>query len=302
MLKTFITQQGIKSATKEEQAQITSQVTGQIGWRREGIKYRRNELFLDVLEYVNLLMSPQGQVLSAHVAGKVVMKSFLSGEKFLEHLSSILFNNLLSPGMPECKFGINDKIVMEAKGGRGGITGNAEAETSRSGKPVVVIDDCQFHQCVKLSKFETEHSISFIPPDGEFELMRYRTTKDISLPFRVIPLVREVGRTKMEVKVVLKSNFKPSLLGQKIEVKIPTPLNTSGVQLICLKGKAKYKASENAIVWKIKRMAGMKETQLSAEIELLETDTKKKWTRPPISMNFEVPFAPSGFKVRINLS
>jgi AP-2 complex subunit mu-1 len=262
VLKTFITQQGIKSATKEEQAQITSQVTGQIGWRREGIKYRRNELFLDVLEYVNLLMSPQGQVLSAHVAGKVVMKSFLSG-------------------MPECKFGINDKIVMEAKG-RGGISGNAEAETSRSGKPVVVIDDCQFHQCVKLSKFETEHSISFIPPDGEFELMRYRTTKDISLPFRVIPLVREVGRTKMEVKVVLKSNFKPSLLGQKIEVKIPTPLNTS----------------ENAIVWKIKRMAGMKETQLSAEIELLETDTKKKWTRPPISMNFEVPFAPSGFKVR----
>lgn len=60
VLKTFITQQGIKSQTKEEQAQITSQVTGQIGWRREGIKYRRNELFLDVLEYVNLLMSPQG--------------------------------------------------------------------------------------------------------------------------------------------------------------------------------------------------------------------------------------------------
>lgn len=48
---------------------------------------------------------------------------------------------------------------------------------------------------------------------------------------------------------------------------------------------------------RIKRMAGMKETQLSAEIELLETDAKKKWTRPPISMNFEVPFAPSGFKV-----
>lgn len=204
---------------------------------------------------------------------------------------------------------------MEAKG-KGGLGSTSDSDPARSGKPVVVIDDCQFHQCVKLSKFETEHSISFIPPDGEFELMRYRTTKDISLPFRVIPLVREVGRTKMEVKVVLKSTFKPSLLGQKIEVKIPTPLNTSGVQLICLKGKAKYKASENAIVWKyvllihfktilmmyylfrIKRMAGMKETQLSAEIELLETDTKKKWTRPPISMNFEVPFAPSGFKVR----
>jgi len=270
ILKTFITQQGVKSATKEEQTAITSQVTGQIGWRKEGIKYRRNELFLDVMEYVNLLMSPQGQVLSAHVAGKIQMKSYLSG-------------------MPECKFGINDKIVMDSKG--------KPAEESKS-KSAIAIDDCQFHQCVKLSKFETEHAISFIPPDGEHELMRYRTTKDISLPFRVIPLVREVGRSKLEVKVVVKSNFKPSLLAQKLEIRIPTPLNTSGVQLICMKGKAKYKASENAIVWKIKRMGGMKESQISAEIELLETETKKKWTRPPISMNFEVPFAPSGFKVR----
>ncbi|CAK9291885.1 unnamed protein product [Gordionus sp. m RMFG-2023] len=275
ILKTFITQQGIKSQSREEQAQITSQVTGQIGWRREGIKYRRNELFLDVLEYVNLLMSAQGQVLSAHVAGKVIMKSYLSG-------------------MPECKFGINDKIVMESKSGKS----STDDISKSSNKTAIAIDDCQFHQCVKLTKFETEHSISFIPPDGEFELMRYRTTKDISLPFRVIPLVKEIGRNKMEVKVAIKSNFKPSLLAQKIEVRIPTPLNTSGVQLICMKGKAKYKASENAVVWKIKRMAGMKDSQISAEIELLQTNDKKKWTRPPISVNFEVPFAPSGLKVR----
>merc|ERR1719322_1489816 len=271
ILKTFITQQGIESASREEQAAITSQVTGQIGWRREGIKYRRNELFLDVLEYVNLLMSPQGQVLSAHVAGKVVMKSYLSG-------------------MPECKFGINDKIVVDSKGKSG-----EEANRSKSS---IAIDDCQFHQCVKLSKFETEHAISFIPPDGEYELMRYRTTKDISLPFRVIPLVREVGRTKMEVKVVLKSNYKQSILGQKIEVRILTPPTTAGVQLICQKGKAKYKTSENAILWKIRRMAGMKECTITAEIELLPAKESKKWTRPPISLNFEVPFSCSGLKVR----
>lgn len=45
-------------------------------------------------------MSQQGQVLSAHVAGKVAMKSYLSG-------------------MPECKFGINDKITIEGKGRSG---------------------------------------------------------------------------------------------------------------------------------------------------------------------------------------
>ena len=40
--------------------------------------------------------------------------------------------------------------------------------------------------------------------------------------------------------------------------------------------------------FRIKRMGGMKECQLLAEIELLNTNDKKKWTWPPISMNFEV--------------
>jgi len=42
------------------------------------------------------------------------------------------------------------------------------------------------------------------------------------------------------------------------------------------------------LLFRIKRMGGMKECQLSAEIELLSTNEGKKWTRPPISMNFEV--------------
>ncbi|VDQ10137.1 unnamed protein product [Trichobilharzia regenti] len=50
---------------------------------------------------------------------------------------------------------------------------------------------------------------------------------------------------------------------------------------------------------RIRRISGMKDCQLSAEIELLQaSDKQKRWMRPPISMNFEVPFAPSGFKVR----
>lgn len=45
-------------------------------------------------------------------------------------------------------------------------------------------------------------------------------------------------------------------------------------------------------------MAGLKEAQLTAEIELLPSTENRKWQRPPISMNFEVPYAPSGLKVR----
>lgn len=50
----------------------------------------------------------------------------------------------------------------------------AKAKTPTGGleDSAVELDDCQFHQCVKLGKFDSDRSISFIPPDGEFELMR----------------------------------------------------------------------------------------------------------------------------------
>lgn len=38
----------------------------------------------------------------------------------------------------------------------------------------VELEDVKFHQCVRLSRFENDRTISFIPPDGEFELMSYR--------------------------------------------------------------------------------------------------------------------------------
>ncbi len=52
------------------------------------------------------------------------------------------------------------------------------------------------------------------------------------------------------VQIVLKSLFKGQLSAQKIEVRIPVPPNTSGVRINTLRGKAKHKTGENAIVWR----------------------------------------------------
>ena len=37
------------------------QVTGAVGWRKEGLRYKKNEVFLDVVETVSMLMSAQVQ-------------------------------------------------------------------------------------------------------------------------------------------------------------------------------------------------------------------------------------------------
>lgn len=54
---------------------------------------------------------------------------------------------------------------------------------------VAAVQDVTFHQCVNLGKFNTEKVVSFVPPDGEFELMKYRCQEGISLPFLVRPSV-----------------------------------------------------------------------------------------------------------------
>lgn len=46
----------------------------------------------------------------------------------------------------------------------------------------VSMEDVKFHQCVRLSRFESDRTISFIPPDGESELMSYRINTHVRLP------------------------------------------------------------------------------------------------------------------------
>lgn len=102
----------------EKLKQITVRATGAISWRAEDIKYRRNEVFIDIIESINVLLSNRGTVLKADVFGRVAVKTQLSG-------------------MPECKFGINDKLVMRGVG--------EESKQMKSADKGIMIDDIKFH-------------------------------------------------------------------------------------------------------------------------------------------------------------
>jgi Adaptor complexes medium subunit family len=49
-----------------------------------------------------------------------------------------------------------------------------ESQGRTKGK-AVDLEDMKFHQCVRLARFENDRTISFIPPDGAFDLMCVRT-------------------------------------------------------------------------------------------------------------------------------
>ncbi|XP_054039306.1 AP-1 complex subunit mu-2 [Rissa tridactyla] len=53
ILQEYITQEGNKLETSKSRVPTT--VTNAVSWRSEGIKYKKNEVFIDVIESVNLL-------------------------------------------------------------------------------------------------------------------------------------------------------------------------------------------------------------------------------------------------------
>ncbi|KAI9677450.1 MAG: hypothetical protein M1817_006404 [Caeruleum heppii] len=285
-LKMYITTEGVKSErTMEDTSRITMQATGALSWRRADVKYRKNEAFVDVIEDVNLLMSATGTVLRADVNGQIVMRAYLTGT-------------------PECKFGLNDRLLLE---GGDPITGSATTIGNKAGTKAtraaagsVTLEDCQFHQCVKLGKFDADRIISFIPPDGEFELMRYRATENVNLPFKVHAIVNELGRSRVEYSIAVRANYGSKLFATNVIVRIPTPLNTASISERTSQGRARYDPATNTLVWKIARFAGQSEFVLSAEAHLTPTtDRERKWSRPPLSLGFSLlMFTSSGLLVR----
>lgn len=184
-------------------------------------------------------MSVKGTILRAEVSGEVQVKALLSG-------------------MPECKFGMNDKLLMQREPPKPGQT-NADKGIS--------IDDLKFHQCVKLPKYDKERAITFTPPDGSFELMTYRITENINLPFKIIPVVKVEGK-KMEVHIKLKSIFDVSHFATNVALKVPCPKNTAVVNAQTQLGRAKYEPDQGGIVWRIKKFPGDQEAMLNCDIDL----------------------------------
>ena len=188
ILQEFITQDSHKLAVA---VRPPATVTNAVSWRSEGINYRKNECFLDVVESLNLLVSASGQVLHSEIVGQIKMRVYLSG-------------------MPELRLGLNDKILFE--------------NTGRQGRQKSVdLEDVKFHQCVRLSRFQSDRTISFIPPDGEFELMNYRLSTHVKPLIWIESVIERHSHSRVEYSIRARSQFKRRSTANNVEIIIPVP-------------------------------------------------------------------------------
>ncbi|XP_056606391.1 adaptor related protein complex 1 subunit mu 3 [Triplophysa dalaica] len=264
ILLEYITQQGHKLEVGAPRPPAT--VTNAVSWRSEGVKYRKNEVFMDVIESVNLLVSATGSILRSEILGNIKLKTLLSG-------------------MPELRLGLNDKVLFQ-------ITGR---EKNKS----VELEDVKFHQCVRLSRFENDRTISFIPPDGESELMSYRLNTTVKPLIWIESVIEKFSHSRVEIKVKARSQFKSRSTANNVSILVPVPSDADSPKFKTTTGQAKWVPEKNAVEWNIKSFPGGKEFMMRAHFGLPSVESDIMEAKPPITVKFEIPyFTVSGIQVR----
>jgi len=75
--------------------------------------------------------------------------------------------------------------------------------------------------------------------------MTYRITENINLPFKVMPVVQEYGKSRIEYSVKIRSIFDQTNFAQNVVVKIPVPKETENCKIYAVgTGKAKYESDK----------------------------------------------------------
>lgn len=271
LLQDYVTQ----TSYKLEVSQAVNTLTDKISWRPPGIYYRKNELFVDVIETVSCTLDAQGNSTAYAVDGKIAVKSFLSG-------------------MPQLKIGINDRTTSE--------TAQRKDVSKFRASRYVDFEDIKLHQCVDLEKFERERSIEFIPPDGDFDLFTYRVSLDGGKrkPLWLFDSDMTIkGRSRVVLSCKARSQYKKRQSCSYTEFIIPVPPDCDSPRFKSSHGGVVYAPEQQAIIWRLKHFGGGRDASMQAELLLPATGDAPKKPAAPIQIKFEVPgTTASGLEIR----
>lgn len=160
---------------------------------------KKNEVYVDVFEKLTVLFNAGGFLINSSIDGCIQLKSYLKGN-------------------PELKLILNDDIVV----------GRHNAKSSINS---VVLDDCNFNECVNTKDFETTKVLDISPPDGEFVVMNYRINSEFAPPFRIYPAIEEANNYKLQLRVRIKATFSQEHHAYQTLVKFAVPRQTVSINL-----------------------------------------------------------------------
>lgn len=278
---------GKRRSEKPSDAAATSlAVTGAVSWRPAGVRYARNAVFLDVLEAVDATLSASGALLFGSVSGCVRVRSELSGT-------------------PHCVMALNDSLRGAPQPGAPpadeDLTPGAPSRYAEATRRAALASSFTFHRCVRLRSGDGDderREVAFVPPDGEFELLRYRAPLDDATPppLKLISSVLQHGRTRLEIVCLVRTQLPAGAKATAVRVRLPLPRAAAAVTLRCggtARAKAKWLRAEDAVLWKLPELASGQEGTINVAVDLLPSviatsSQAARWTAPPAQLAFTV--------------
>eukprot|EP01091_Cochliopodium_minus_P014385 TRINITY_DN4876_c0_g4_i1.p1 TRINITY_DN4876_c0_g4~~TRINITY_DN4876_c0_g4_i1.p1 ORF type:complete len:419 (+),score=106.41 TRINITY_DN4876_c0_g4_i1:45-1301(+) len=185
------------------------------------------------------------------------------------------------------------------------VSGEVQSNCLLSGMPDLtliyknsrVLDDCSFHPCVRLKRWEVERVVSFVPPDGKFKLMSYRVQQGVSLPLYVKPQIH-FNKDGGSVSLMVGRKHSDKNI-EKISLTIPfsRSLGSSKIELTANYGKVKYDDSLKICRWEIDQLPKDKSPILEGKVSLAYGIPPPE-SNPVVIVDFEIQsWSASGISV-----
>eukprot|EP01083_Nonionella_stella_P073004 197103_1 len=173
------------------------------------------------------------------------------------------------------------------------LNGSLECSVRLSGAPDLslnfntprILNHVQLHRCVRISRWQKEKIISFVPPDGKFTLLKYRLSNAGQLPLDIEPIIR-LSKNQSTVKITINKTGAVDKSIDKILLEIPFPSQTLSFSLSANHGKVSQDEITKVVRWHVGRYPKDKTLTLEGTVAM-----PSDWSgsgSPNVRVGFEI--------------
>ncbi|XP_077098878.1 AP-4 complex subunit mu-1 [Siphateles boraxobius] len=221
----------------------------------------KNEIFVDVIERLSVVIGSNGVLMKADIQGEIRIKCFL-------------------PTCSEMRIGLNEELNI----GKSQLKGYSSA---------VRVDECRFHQAVKLDEFDTFRILKVCPSQGEQTVMQYQLCDELPCapPFQLFPSVEKDYVNRVLIFLKLRCDLPPKSTALNVSITVPVPKGSVSMsqELSSPDQTAELQPKSKALFWEIPRFPGGAQLSALFKVDVPGLSSASLLEVGPVSMSFELP-------------
>ncbi|KAM4620163.1 AP-4 complex subunit mu-1 isoform 2-T2 [Polymixia lowei] len=225
----------------------------------------KSEIFVDVIERMSVVIGSNGVLMKADIEGEIRVKCYM-------------------PSCSEMRIGLNEEFSI----GKSQLRGYGAA---------VRVDECSFHQAVKLDEFDQYRILKVCPSQGEQTVMQYQLCDALpsAAPFRLFPTVERDNGGRLLMYLKLRCDLPPKSAAINVSVTIPVPKGS----LSSPDQSAELRPLSKAVHWEIPRFPGGAQLSALFKLEVPGLSSASMLEVGPVGLSFELPkYTCTGLQIR----